>query len=189
MASSSRGPSPLLSASGSPRDGCSSAGPSLWSPIFLYMVVFYRARTALRCAAAGLLRRFHFLRLVALVARRAPGRATVRVVPLPLRAWSSHSSSGVAGQLRAGNARQASSRRVALSRRCAHELQSGRHLVAGAQAHRQLVALDRGGLVYIGEYIYKDLWLTALLYAGLVALAILGLRDWRRAAASDQNRA
>jgi nicotinamide mononucleotide transporter len=37
-------------------------------------------------------------------------------------------------------------------------------------------------LVYIGEYIYKDLWLTALLYAGLVGLAILGLRDWRRAA-------
>ena len=37
-------------------------------------------------------------------------------------------------------------------------------------------------LVYIGEYIYKDLWPTALLYAGLVGLAILGLRDWRRAA-------
>jgi nicotinamide mononucleotide transporter len=36
--------------------------------------------------------------------------------------------------------------------------------------------------IYIGEYIYKDLWLTALLYAGLVGLAILGLRDWRRAA-------
>lgn len=41
-------------------------------------------------------------------------------------------------------------------------------------------------LTYIGEYIYKDLWLTALLYAGLVGLAVLGLRDWRRAAASDQ---
>ena len=40
-------------------------------------------------------------------------------------------------------------------------------------------------LVYIGEYIYKDLWLTALLYAGLVALAVLGLRDWRRAAAQS----
>jgi nicotinamide mononucleotide transporter len=35
--------------------------------------------------------------------------------------------------------------------------------------------------VYIGEYIYKNLWPTALLYAGLVGLAILGLRDWRRA--------
>jgi nicotinamide mononucleotide transporter len=39
-------------------------------------------------------------------------------------------------------------------------------------------------VVYIGEYIYKDLWLTALLYAGLVGLAVLGLRDWRRAAAA-----
>jgi len=38
-------------------------------------------------------------------------------------------------------------------------------------------------IVYIGEYIYKDLWITAVLYAILVVLAILGLRDWRRAAA------
>jgi len=44
------------------------------------------------------------------------------------------------------------------------------------------IAVD---LVYIGEYVYKDLRTTALLYAGLVALAALGLRDWRRAAASD----
>jgi nicotinamide mononucleotide transporter len=36
-------------------------------------------------------------------------------------------------------------------------------------------------LVYIGEYIYKDLRPTAALYAGLVALAALGLRDWHRA--------
>lgn len=37
-------------------------------------------------------------------------------------------------------------------------------------------------MVYIGEYIYKNMWPTAILYAGLVVLAILGLRDWRRAA-------
>jgi nicotinamide mononucleotide transporter len=36
-------------------------------------------------------------------------------------------------------------------------------------------------LIYIGEYLYKDLRPTAALYAGLVALAVLGLRDWRRA--------
>ena len=40
-------------------------------------------------------------------------------------------------------------------------------------------------LIYIGEYMYKDLWLTAVLYAVLVALAALGLRDWRRAAAAQ----
>jgi nicotinamide mononucleotide transporter len=38
-------------------------------------------------------------------------------------------------------------------------------------------------IIYVGEYIYKDLWLTAILYVALVGLAILGLRDWRRAAA------
>lgn len=42
------------------------------------------------------------------------------------------------------------------------------------------IAID---VVYVGEYIYKDLRATALLYAGLVVLAILGLRDWNRAAA------
>ena len=37
--------------------------------------------------------------------------------------------------------------------------------------------------IYVGEYVYKDLWPTALLYAAFVPLAVLGLRDWRRAAA------
>lgn len=40
--------------------------------------------------------------------------------------------------------------------------------------------------VYVGEYAYKDLWLTAVLSVGLVALAVLGLRDWRRAAENQQ---
>lgn len=40
------------------------------------------------------------------------------------------------------------------------------------------IALDT---VYIGEYIYKQLNLTATLYALFVLLAALGLRDWRRA--------
>jgi len=38
--------------------------------------------------------------------------------------------------------------------------------------------------IYVGEYIYKGLWPTALLYAAFVPLAVLGLRDWRRAAAN-----
>lgn len=44
-------------------------------------------------------------------------------------------------------------------------------------------------LAYIGEYVYKDLWITAVLYAGLVVLAVLGLRDWRRAARDTQTAA
>jgi nicotinamide mononucleotide transporter len=41
------------------------------------------------------------------------------------------------------------------------------------------IALDT---IYIGEYIYKSLFLTAALYAALVGLAVLGLRNWGRAA-------
>jgi nicotinamide mononucleotide transporter len=40
-------------------------------------------------------------------------------------------------------------------------------------------------VIYVGEYIYKSLLSTAVLYAGLVALAALGLRDWRRAEAAS----
>jgi nicotinamide mononucleotide transporter len=36
-------------------------------------------------------------------------------------------------------------------------------------------------LFYIGEYIYKDLWPTAVLYALLVGLAVVGLRSWCKA--------
>ena len=44
------------------------------------------------------------------------------------------------------------------------------------------IAVD---IVYIGEYLYKGLRSTAVLYALLVALAALGLRDWRRAASAS----
>jgi nicotinamide mononucleotide transporter len=36
--------------------------------------------------------------------------------------------------------------------------------------------------VYVGEYVYKSMWTTAVLYAGFVALAVMGLRAWQRAA-------
>ncbi len=35
--------------------------------------------------------------------------------------------------------------------------------------------------IYIGEYIYKDLRITAVLYAGFLVLAAIGWRDWKRA--------
>lgn len=41
------------------------------------------------------------------------------------------------------------------------------------------IAVD---LVYIGMFINKHLFVTALLYAGFVGLAAKGLRDWTRAA-------
>jgi nicotinamide mononucleotide transporter len=41
-------------------------------------------------------------------------------------------------------------------------------------------------IIYIGEYLYKDLVLTAVLYLLLVVLAIMGLVDWQRAAKKVQ---
>lgn len=35
--------------------------------------------------------------------------------------------------------------------------------------------------VYIGEYIYKDLRITAVLYAGFLVLAVIGWRAWKQA--------
>jgi nicotinamide mononucleotide transporter len=35
--------------------------------------------------------------------------------------------------------------------------------------------------IYVGEYLFKHLILTGVLYAVFVGLAMLGLRDWRRA--------
>ncbi|MGB7193406.1 MAG: nicotinamide riboside transporter PnuC [Collimonas pratensis] len=39
------------------------------------------------------------------------------------------------------------------------------------------IAVD---IIYVGVYIYKDLNLTAGLYAGFIVLAIIGLRNWQR---------
>lgn len=36
-------------------------------------------------------------------------------------------------------------------------------------------------VIYTGEYLYKSLNVTAVLYLGFVALAVLGLRQWQRA--------
>ena len=45
------------------------------------------------------------------------------------------------------------------------------------------IAVD---LAYIGEYLYKGLRPTAALYALLVVLAVLGLRDWQRSSTCDR---
>jgi nicotinamide mononucleotide transporter len=36
-------------------------------------------------------------------------------------------------------------------------------------------------VIYVGEYVYKRLDITSVLYAGFVVLAVIGLRQWRRA--------
>jgi len=48
------------------------------------------------------------------------------------------------------------------------------------------IAVD---LVYIGMFVNKHLFVTAVLYAGFVGLAAKGLRDWRRAAQMQESAA
>ena len=40
-------------------------------------------------------------------------------------------------------------------------------------------------VIYVGLYAYKDLWLTAALYLGFIALCGYGLRQWRAAQARE----
>ena len=40
-------------------------------------------------------------------------------------------------------------------------------------------------VIYVPLYAYKNLWLTAILYVGFMALCVLGLRNWSRALRGD----
>jgi nicotinamide mononucleotide transporter len=152
--------------------------------IFIYMVVFFRARLF----SDALLQVFfavftfygwwHWWRGV-----REEGE--VRVVPLPLPGLVIAIVLGVPGSLLLGTL--ARHLHAALPYLDA-VLMSYSLVATWWQARKHIanwwlwIVVD---LVYIGEYIYKDLWPTALLYAGLVGLAVLGLRNWRRAASGS----
>ena len=152
--------------------------------IFLYMLVFLRARLY----SDALLQAFfvvftvygwwHWWRGV-----REEGE--VRVAPLPQRPMWLAIALGLVGSFALG------SLAVRIHAALPHldaTLMSYSLVASWWQARKHIanwwlwIVVD---LVYIGEYVYKDLILTAILYAGLVALAALGLRDWRRAAAAS----
>jgi nicotinamide mononucleotide transporter len=148
----------------------------------IYLVVFYRARLfsdallQVFFVAFTLYGWWHWWRGVC-------EEGDVRVVPLSVRGWLAGLAAGVVGAVLLGELMV----RVGAALPHLDAALTSYSLVAswwGARKHTAnwwlWIAVD---LVYIGEYLYKDLRLTAALYAGLVALAVLGLRDWRRAAA------
>jgi nicotinamide mononucleotide transporter len=145
----------------------------------IYLVVFYRARLL----SDALLQIFfvaftlygwgHWWRGL-----REDGE--VRVVPLPLSGLLAALAAGAAGSLVL--AELAKHFHAALPYLDA-ALASYSLVASWWQARKHIanwwlwIVVD---LAYIGEYLYKGLGPTAALYAGLVALAALGLRDWRR---------
>ena len=146
----------------------------------LYLVIFFRARlysdTMLQIFFIGftLYGWWHWWRGL-----RADGE--VRVEPLNARGWVMGLAAGAVGSVLLGWLME----RVGAALPHLDAALASYSLVAswwGARKHIAnwwlWIVVD---LIYIGEYLYKDLQATALLYAGLVLLAVLGLRDWGRA--------
>jgi nicotinamide mononucleotide transporter len=113
----------------------------------------------------------------------------VRIAPLPLRGWVGGLAAGAVGALLLGWLM------THLGAALPHldATLTAYSLVAswwGARKHIAnwwlWIVVD---LIYIGEYIYKGLMLTALLYALLVVLAGMGLHSWSRAPQSEQENA
>lgn len=109
----------------------------------------------------------------------------VRIAPLPKRAACLHLLLGIAGALALGWFMHS---RTDAALPWLDALLTALSLVAQWwQARRHLanwwlwIAVDT---VYLGEYLYKDLYITTLLYAGFVVLAVMGLRTWRQAQVS-----
>ena len=149
---------------------------------FLYLAVFYQARLfsdallQIFFVAFTLYGWWHWWRGV-----HEDGQ--VRIEPLDSRGWIVGLAAGAAGAVLLGLLME----RVGAALPHLDAALTSYSLVAswwGARKHIAnwwlWIAVD---VIYVGEYLYKDLRATALLYAGLVLLAVLGLRDWRRAAA------
>ena len=133
-----------------------------------------------RCTAAGFLCRlyiygwWHWWRGI-----RAEGEVTV--ASLSVRGWIVGVAAGAAGAVLLGELM------VRIGAALPHldaALTSYSLVASWWQARKHIanwwlwIAVDA---VYVGEYLYKGLQLTALLYSGLIVLAILGLRAWQRA--------
>ncbi|MFP5248754.1 MAG: nicotinamide riboside transporter PnuC [Acidobacteriota bacterium] len=154
--------------------------PVVLAADFLYLAVFYRARLfsdallQVFFVAFTLYGWWHWWR-----GMREEGE--VHVVPLDARGWMAGLAAGALGAVLLG---QLMVRIGAALPHLDAALTSYSLVASWWQARKHIanwwlwIAVDA---VYIGEYVYKHLQATAVLYAGLVLLAVLGLRDWRRA--------
>jgi nicotinamide mononucleotide transporter len=146
----------------------------------LYLIVFYRARLLsdallqIFFIAFTLYGWWHWWRGV-----REEGE--VRVVPLDLAGWVIGIAAGAAGSFALGWLM------VRIGAALPHlDAALASYSLVGSwwQARKHTanwwlwIAVN---LVYIGEYVYKGLMLTAVLYLLLVVLAVMGLVDWSRA--------
>ena len=151
----------------------------------LYLVVFYHARLLsdsllqIFFLAFTLYGWWHWWRGV-----RAEGE--VRVVPLNMQSMLLAVAAGAAGTIILGFP----ARRLHAALPFLDASLASYSLVGSWWQARKHIAnwwlLIVVDMIYVGEYIYKDLWLTAVLYAGLVVLAVIGLQDWRSAPVADQ---
>lgn len=158
--------------------------PVVLAADLIYLVVFYRARLLsdsllqLFFIAFTLYGWWHWWRGV-----REEGE--VRIVPLPFPSLIIAVIAGVAGTFVVG---EIAKRLDAALPYLDAALMSFSLVGSWWQARKHIanwwlwIVVN---LFYIGEYIYKHLWPTAVLYAALVGLAILGLRDWQRAEANS----
>lgn len=147
----------------------------------LYLVVFYRARLfsdallQIFFVAFTLYGWWHWWRGV-----REVGE--VRVVPLSVQGWVAGLAAGAVGAVLLGWLMV----RVGAALPHLDAALTSYSLVASWWQARKHTAnwwlWIAVNLVYIGEYLYKDLLPTAVLYLLLVILAVMGLVDWRRAA-------
>ena len=154
--------------------------PVVLAADLIYLVVFYRARLF-----SDALLQIFFLAFTLYGWwrwwRGVLEEGEVRVAPLSLRGWLGGLAAGAAGAVLLGWLM------VRIGAALPHldaTLTSYSLVASWWQARKHTanwwlwIAVD---VVYIGEYLYKDLRPTAALYLLLVALAGLGLRDWRRA--------
>lgn len=157
--------------------------PFVLAADILYLLVFYRARLL-----SDTLLQVCFLAFTLYGwwnwARGVREEGEVRVVPLPLRSVILALAAGAAGSVALGTLAQ----HLHASLPWLDATLTSLSLVAswwGARRHTASwwlwIAVD---LAYVGEYLWKGLRMTALLYAALAGLAVLGLRDWRRAEAA-----